>query len=349
MLSGKLARWGACCALGLAAVTQAATVEVYPLLNRGESADLGVYANTRKLCEIKIASAADDTGKTAACRFELPADAAALEVRGEYGGVHWQTQKRYLRKGTQTWSLVDFAPVGGLLNQAGKPYGARMAEFIPAAKAFAAKHLGEAAASAIETVKPARDADIVAAEKRLGFKLPPDFVSLLGKVGAMRVGDHYTMDATDIADADTQMRKSWGTPDEAMAREYSPKQRERLRASTILFTEVGDGLGGLLYSPPPNSTCGDKPYYRWISQEGGDYRLLKPGRVCMDFAEAFRWLLDGFLVSDYADALDTEKQSLLIDSSAGVQPLVLRIEPERFHIGLEWRWQGPNGHWREPD
>ena len=40
---------------------------------------------------------------------------------------------------------------------------------------------------------------------------------------------------------------------------------------------------------------------------------------------------------------------LLIDSSAGVQPLVLEVAPERFGIDLRVRWQGRNGLWRAPD
>ena len=329
---------------------QAATLDIYPYLSQGEMADLSVLANGQKLCEIKIASAGEDESRKPACRFELPASATSLTVRGEYGGTHWKTQRRYLRKGETTVQLADFAPVGGLLGQAGKPYGQRIGEFISAAREFAATHLGAVYAErGIRAGKPASEADVAAAEKRLGYALPQDFVSMQRKVGAFTIGDHYVMSLEQIADADTQMRKYWGTPEEAMASEFSEKQRAVLRASAILFTEVGDGFGGLRYRPPPNKTCGDKPYYQWISQEGGDHRLLRPDRSCMDFAEALRWLLEGFLLDEYADKLSAEKQVLLIDSSTGVQAVALRVDFDRFAPELVVRWQGPNGLWREPE
>ncbi len=343
----------ACAALSALAWTagaQAAAVEIYPYLGKGDMAHLAVSANGRTLCEIRIERAGEEEWRRPACRFDLPAGADSLSVRGEYGSGAGQAEKRGVRKGETTLRLADFSPVGGLLGQTGKSYGERIAEFIPAAKAFAAAHLGETyAEGSIRAGKPAGAAEIAAAEKRLGYALPVDFVSMLRTAGALTIGDHYATSAAQIADADAQMRKDWGTPEAAMASEFSEKQRAALRASTILFTEVGDGLGGLRYRPPPNKSCGDKPYYQWISQEGGDSRLLHPDRSCMDFAEAFRWVLEGFLIEAYADELGAEKQTLLIDSSTGVQPIVLRVEPDRFAVDLVVRWQGPNGLWREPD
>lgn len=335
--------------LASSGASSAATLEIHPYLREGDSADLTVFVDGKEACAIKIAKAAADVHKKPACRFELPASASKLSMRGAYEGVHWSTNQRYRHQGEQSWPLLDFAPVGRRLTQPGKSYGERVADFLAAAKAFAGKQLGADYALSIETGKPAGAEEIAAAEKRLGYALPAEFVSIQRTVGAFHIDDHGLMRVADVADADTQMRKVWGTPEEAMQESYSDKARANLRASTLLFTEVGDGYGGLRYRPAPTKTCGDQPFYQWISQEGGDQALRHADGRCMDFAAAFRWLIDGFLMEGLADELASEKDLLLIDSSIGVQSLALNTDVDRFAVSLGVRWQGPNGLWRSPD
>ncbi|GAA0716658.1 hypothetical protein [Dokdonella soli] len=327
----------------------AATIEIYPYLGEGDSADLTVLVGGESRCSIKIANAARDISKTPVCKFELPASATSLTVRRGYGDVHSATQKRQPRKGEQSWRIVDFGVAGSRLAQSGKPYGERMVDFIAAADAFGAKQFGADHGRSIAIGKPVGHAEVEAAEKRLGYALPVDFVSMQEKVGAIAIGDHSLTAIGDVADAYTQMRKVWGTPEDAMQSDYSESMQKTLKASTLLFTEVGDGYGGLFYRPPPSKRCGDKGFYYWTSQEGGSASLMNEDGSCMDFAAAFRWVLEGFLLEGYADELSSEKRALLVDSSNPVQPLVLRTNSNRFGIELGVRWQGPNGFWRSPD
>lgn len=336
-------------AVAAAAPAAAATFEIHPYLREGEGADLAVLADGKPVCAIKIERAAADVHKKPACRFELPPSASKLSVRGSYEGVHWETKKRFRHQGERSWPLVDFAAVSRRLTQPGKSYGERTADFLAAAKAFAASQLGADHISGVATDKPAGAAEIEAAEKRLGYALPAEFVSIQRTLGAFDIGDHGLMPVGKIADADTQMRQVWGTPEDAMRRDYSDQERANLRASTLLFTEVGDGYGGLRYRPAPTKTCGERPFYQWISQEGGNLALKEADGRCMDFAAAFRWLLEGFLIDDYADELASAKGALLIDSSVVVLPLALNTQAEGFGVELAVRWQGPNGLWRSPD
>lgn len=326
---------------------RAATVEVYAYLGEDEAADLVLLADGKDVCAIKVAKPTAAIYDTPSCRFEWPSSVKTFGVRGSYEGRHWRTQGRYRHEGAESWPVVDFAPVGGRLKAPGKSYGERMADFVGAANAFARQRVGLDNES-IVVAEPVGAAEVAAAEKRLGYALPPDFVSMLRTVGPLAIDDHSVMSIEHVDDADTQMVKVWGTPEEAMASDYGEQQRANLRASTLLFTEVGDGLGGLRYRPPPTRTCGDRPLYQWISQEGGDDLLLRPDGSCMDFAEAFRWVLDGMLLEGLADELDSEKGALLVDTSQDVMPLVLRTEPDRFGVALVVRWQGPNGYWRAP-
>lgn len=335
--SSRLRRVGGGLLLAFAAASaQATTVQIYPYLDPGAQADLVLQVNGESRCSIKIASAAQDLYKTPACRFELPAAGASIGVRGTYAAAKGKSTRV-----ERSWRLVDFAGVGGLLAQPGKPYGERMAAFIPAASAFAVKHLGNAYRGAIEAGQPANQADVEAAEKRLGYALPADFVSMQRRVGALTIGDHYLTPIGSVADADTQIRTLWGTPEEAMRESYSDARRAGLRASTLLFTEVGDGLGGLRYRPAPTKTCGSRDLYEWVSQEGSDRVLKNADGSCMDFAAAFRWVLEAFLIGDWSDELRGEGV-LLVDSSAAALALKLRSEFGEGGVGLDVAWRGPH-------
>lgn len=342
-------RWAALFACAFACPVQATSVDVFAYPAEDEGVNLVLLADGKEVCAITIAHPAKAVRDTPACHFEWPPSVAKLTVRGSYEGTHWRTGKRYRHQGEQSWPLVDFGPVAARLKPAGKPYGDRLADFIKAANAFARERIGQGHELA-RAGKPASDAEIAAAEKRLGYALPREFVSMLRTLGSVTLNaDNAVIGVDQIDDAGTQMRKVWGTPDEAMKADYSEKQRANLRASTLLFSEAGDGYGGLRYRPAPTETCGDKPFYQWISQEGGDAKLLHADRRCMDFAEAFRWLIDGFLIDAYADDLRAKEGALLVDTSLDSMPLVLQTEPDRFGISLTVRWQGPNGLWRSPE
>jgi hypothetical protein len=319
-----------------AAAANAATVEVHSGLDPGARADLVVQVRGEIRCTIRIAGAAAELRGAPACRFELPASAASLDLRGTYAPANAGRMPV-----ERSWRLVDLAGVAGLLSQPDLSYGERMAAFIPAANAFAARQLGEAHAGAVEAGTPASQAEIEAAEKRLGYALPADFVSMQRRVGALALGDHYLTPIGSVNDADTQMRTLWGTPEEAMRESYSEARRTALRASTLLFTEAGDGFGGLRYRPAPTKACGSRDLYEWVSQEGGDRVLRNADGSCMDFAAAFRWVLEGLLFADWSDALGGE-QALLVDSSAAVQRMKLGEAPGEPGIGLEAAWRGPH-------
>jgi len=333
--SDRLRRAGGLLLAFAAASAQATTVEIYPYLDPGATVDLALQVNGESRCTIKIAGGAQNLYK-AACRFELPAAGASIGARGTYAAAKGKSVHV-----EHSWRVVDFAAVGGPLSQPGKPYGERMAAFIPAAAAFAVKHLGATYRGAIEAGQPASQADIEAAEKRLGYALPADFVSMQRKVGALTIGDHYLTPIGSVNDADTQMRKLWGTPEEAMRESYSEARRADLRASTLLFTEVGDGLGGLRYRPAPTKVCGSRDLYEWVSQEGSDRVLKNADGSCMDFAAAFRWVLEAFLIDGWSDELDGEGV-LLVDSSAAVQVLRLRSELGADGVALDVAWRGPH-------
>jgi len=342
-----MTRWGgiALC-IGLAAthgtIARTVGIELHPIVDAGAAVDLEVLVDGRVQCTVKKESGVDVSAQSA-CRFDLPAQARALSVRGEYGAAASASQRRWSRKGEVAANLLDFAAVGRLLDSPGKSYGERVADFVAAAHRFQRAHAPDHPLG-LEIGKPVAAERIDAAQRRLGYALPEDFVSMQRVVGALRVGDHHVTAIDDIADAYTQMRQNWGTPEEAMKSDYSASEQAVLRASTLLFTEVGDGLGGLRYRPPPTKACGGRAAYSWISQESGGGLLKAANGDCMDFAGAFRWLLEGFVADDLASELADDGGVVLFDLSRAVQRLDLRLDREAapFHADLSIRWQGPN-------
>jgi len=298
--------------------------------------DLVIDVDGKPACSLHRDVAGDAT-RAVLCRFELAPGPHALRAHGEYA-LDGDDGKRHARKGEQAIALVDFAPAASLLSKADRPYGERVAAFIKATRAFAREHGVEVW---LEVGKPADAATIDRARQRLGFDLPADLVSLQRTVGAIRIGDHAMTSAADLRDAYGAIVKDWGTPEAAMQEDYSPKMQELLKASTLLFTEVGDGLGGLLYRPPPTKACGAQGIYYWTSQEGGDENLSANG-ACPDFAAAFRWLVEAFVIDDLARSLADEHASVLVDTSTGAQALELDLaDGDAFGVGLARHWQSP--------
>ena len=322
--------------LASAASVPAAPVELSAGLWSGMTARVEVLVGDTAVCTLQRADAASDAEPT--CRFELPLATARLRLRGEYA-----TPKdgggRLRHAGERAIALLDFAPVSRELDATQRPYGERVAAFLRKLRAFERQQRVDAG---IGTGTPETAAAIAAAEQRLGYALPPELASLLRTVGAIEVGDHSMTAAASLRDGYSAIVKDWGTPEAAMAEDYGPRMQTFLKASTLLFTEVGDGLGGLLYRPPPTKACGERGIYYWTSQESGDENLSANG-ACPDFAGAFRWLLEGFAIGALADDLADERDVVLIDTATGTQPLKLQFSDEPgFAVGLARRWNGPH-------
>ncbi|WP_395683978.1 hypothetical protein [Dokdonella sp.] len=338
-----MAGWKRACAAaivlcGLASMHQAAAApfELSALLWRGIEVDLVILADGKTVCTLKGKEAGNAAAEPG-CRFDLAPATRVLQVRGRYT-TNNGAGKPVAHAGTQALRLLDMASTSRHLLDVQRPYGERVGAYIDALRSLARDNGVELD---IEAGTPVDAAAIAAAEKRLGFALPPEFVSLQRTLGAIRIGDHGMTRVASLRDAYGAIVTDWGTPESAMTDDYSPKMQELLRASTLLFTEVGDGLGGLVYRPPPTKACGGRGIYYWTSQEGSEHNLSANG-ACPDFTGAFRWLLEGFVVADFADDLDEEKGIVLVDSSIGGQTLRLGVSDDPgFAVGIAQRWNGP--------
>ncbi len=335
--SSKFATRLALLALSLPCTSSAATFEIESLFYGAESVDMSIVVDGHEQCRIIREAGDERQEKGTPCRFSATVSTHPIVVMGKYGDQDSEGGPRTTRKVKTTFDLIDFEPATRQLTTPGKPFGPRVAAFIKEAKHFASQH--NLQSFDLQGSKPASHADIEKAQKRLGYALPSELVSLLTTIGAIREGDNAMTSVESITDSYTTMQKDWGTEEADLIDSYSPGMLELLKASTLMYTEVGDGLGGLLYRPPPTKACGDKGLYVWTTQEEGTESLSKNG-ACPDFERVFRWLLDRFVIERLAEEVQEDTHLVLIDSTKGVQHLQLSAQNyEVFRLELASVWQ----------
>jgi hypothetical protein len=275
------------------------------------------------------------------CTMALPPDVATLTASGDMRLVDEKRRPRRVR-GSTTFQIVDVGPLLAPLRDASRPLGARVRAFVAAKAAFDARHADlETAVVAIGESGPAKAVEIAEAEKRLGFRLPREYVELLRDVGQIEIDDSSTSAADEITNTWDAMLKQWGTPLKALEAELQPATRALFRATALVFTEVGDGLGGLLFHPAAPA-CHGAPAFYFVHQEDGsmnDPLLLKHADgSCRDYVSATHWLLVTQALARYEDGAD---DVILVDRSAS-SPTATELIPfgtEAFQLGVQGQWE----------
>lgn len=250
------------------------------------------------------------------CTLPLPATVTVIRLSGE---VRWKDgQKgRQVSKGTQSWKVLDLGPVAAPLRDGSRPFGSRMKGLVAALGAFekGAGELVEPSAYLVDAGEKGTAASVAAAEKRLGYSLPPDYANLVVDFGVPQLGDSYFERPEKLASAFEQMVTRWGTPRSQLEKGLSAKTKALYRSGTLLYTEVGDGLGGLLYRPAGVPECGGKAGFWGVHQDDLDSpELLRAGDgSCRSFLQSVLWILSEQLFQGYDDTGDA---GVVVDRSA---------------------------------
>lgn len=257
-----------------------------------------------------------DGKERVACTVPLPEPAKAIRLSGEVRWRHWQKGNR-LSKGTQSWRVLDVSSLAAPLRDASRPFAERMKALLAARPAFESSSGGliEESADRIEAGEKSPAAAVVAAEKRLGYALPEGYASLVTGLGTPTIGDSSFEKPESLADAFEQMVKGWGTPRSALEKELSPAAKAYYRSGTILFTESGDGYGGLLYRPAPVPECGGRAAFSWFHQDAMESAelLRRADGSCVDFPTAVLRVLARELFAQYDDTGD---EGVVVDRSS---------------------------------
>lgn len=259
-----------------------------------------------------------------ACTVPLPESVKAIRLSGEVRWTHWEKGKR-VSKGTQSWKVLDVSPMAAPLRDASRPLAERVKALLAARPAFerGSGGLVEESGYRIEAGERSPRAAVAAAEKRLGYALPDGYASLVTGLGAPTIGDSSFERPEALADAFEQMVTGWGTPRAVLEKQLSPAAKALYRSGTILFTEVGDGYGGLLYRPASAGECGGKAELSWFHQDDVHRAaiLRRADGSCMDFPAAVLRVLADQLFAQYDDTGD---EGIVVDRSAPA-PFRLRL------------------------
>jgi SMI1 / KNR4 family (SUKH-1) len=267
------------------------------------------------------------------CALALAAEVSTITLTGEFSA---ESGKR-MQKGTMRWQVVDMASFLRPLRERTRLMGDRVRDFLKQ-KAFEARHASvlEAFYLSNEMADPAPE--IAAAEKRLGFPLPAEHRHLLSTVGGLRLGDSSMTHAAEIKRSYAAMIDDWETPKSELDKALTKSTRALLEGTTLLYTEVGDGYGGLLYRPAGEPKCADGPAYYWIHQdEINEPELLqRAGGGCVDYTSAMIYTIaqDGLVEYD-----SSEPNVVVVDRSAPeAQRLELAYEGRGFAFRLRQDW-----------
>jgi hypothetical protein len=300
-------------ALATAAAPPSVVIEVLHAEERSGTVTLGVDGAPPCVIVLK-----GDGKSREACTFALPATAKEIRLTGEVKWKHWQ-KGRQVSKGTQSWRILDIGPMVAPLRDASRPFGARMKALLAARPAFekGAGGLIEESPSLVEAGEKATAAAVAAAEKRLGYTLPSEYASLVVESGVTQLGDSHFERPEKLSSAFDQMVTQWETPRARLEKVLSERTKALYRSGTILFTEVGDGLGGLLYRPGPVSDCGGKAAFYGMHQDGIDAPEILRARdgSCRTFLQAMLWVFSEQLFQQYDDTGDV---GIVIDESSPV-------------------------------
>lgn len=268
------------------------------------------------------------------CALTLASDVTAITLTGEFsadGGKRMQ-------KGTMRWQVVDIGPFLRPLRDRTRPMGDRVRDFLKQKAAFEARHASVLEAFYLSNAMPDPASEIAAAEKRLGFPLPGEHRHLLATVGGLELGDSSMTRAADIKRSYAAMIEDWETPKVELDKALTKSTRALLDATTLLYTEVGDGYGGLLYRPVGEPKCADGPAFYWIHQdEINEPELLqRASGGCVDYTSAIIFTIaqDGLVEYD-----SSEPNVVVVDRSAPEpQKLELTYDGSGFAFRLRQDW-----------
>lgn len=233
--------------------------------------------------------------------LSLPAATQAIVIRGNLAWTHDRFGAQ-VSKGTSHRPVVDITELMRPFRNDRLSWSERLRQLEAAQESFEGKYeqLGAEVNPRVELGERATASQIAAAERRLGFPLPPDHAKMLIEVGAWSVGDSALTQATDLAPAFQQMIDLWETPAKAM-NALPDKTKAFLQRSMILFSETGDGYSALICQPLLEEGKPATYRYYWLTQdEITSPELLKDrDGTPFDHARAMSWLLANQVIRPY--------------------------------------------------
>lgn len=310
------------------------------------TAEFSFWALGRELCRYSGRAPEGANLERGRCRFELPADAKELEVRGAFERDTWLRREQRLAvrraQGSRTFRLRDLSALTRPLRDERSSWGERICRSLAAQSALAAELEGEELLRV--TGPPVAAEDLDAAEQRLGAALPAGYRALMQEVGPISLGSASVVAPGDLETFDRTLA-SWGYRSSGRWLDWVTAPMVARAARTAAFyLEPGDGTGAQLLALGEEAACPGGLATAMVHDESmaDDLERLAAGEwTCTTFDELFvawhaRSVIDGYkglLVED-----DDTQPQVLLDTSAPSQVLHLRYETDErgtFRVDLE--------------
>jgi hypothetical protein len=237
------------------------------------------------------------------------------------------------------WKSIDVAPLLEPLRTLESSPPEQLRLFLKAQEQFIEAHgdlIDVESAPVFELGDKYPAKEVQQAESRLGYSLPKAHASLLQSAGQLQIEDSFMMPPAALNDALTQMRREWGTPDYALQR--LPKETQSFyKSGVILFTEAGDGYGGLLMQPSKDTV---PPKFYWIHQDEivSPELLHQHDGTAATYAQA---LIQTIARLGFVQYESDVTAAVFVDSGSHA-PLEYRLIPEpsddgvHFELRLDW-------------
>jgi hypothetical protein len=289
-----------------------------------EMAEISFSLDGKKVCQIK--SSVKTKGNNT-CRFTAPAGHHRLMLDGNVM-VRYEG-KKVRRVVQQTFALLDAAPITTTLRDLSKPAQTRIPLFLAMHDAVLqdrAKLLGEAMPEKIlKKIQPDLPADIVAAEKRLGFAIPMAFRQILTTVGPLDFGDSTMLRAKRLRRFfGEDIYGVWGIELTDLEKKLGKNAVEFAKASTMLYEHIGDGTDALVYRPSGDAQCKNGPAFYWILNDSDAVNpIINQRGQCATDEEALNWLID----TEYFNTITYRTDTALFDST--------RKSPQQFQLRFD--------------
>jgi hypothetical protein len=287
------------------------------------------HAAGKELCSFRGRAPAGQNSTAGTCRLELPAGTRQLTVKGTYTVARWDAGTNRTRvataTGAQDFVLRDGSSLTAPLRDTALGVKDRWQRVADAERRLVSGWDGY---PLLQWGAAARDVDLKEAAARLGYPLPTGYQDLVTRLGTLQFGDNQVPPPSILVPARTTILKEWSYGDGGRRPSWLDAETDRLLArSVILFFEVGDGMGGALFLPPPNDRCGQgwastTFHEESLAEDMG--RLAAGGMDCTGFEQRLRDAFQAHVFDAQAAELADETGEVLIDEGAEAQRLHLR-------------------------
>lgn len=310
---------------------------IYPWMDEGDQ-----FLATFVLDGVEV-YAADHTAQSSGrsnvpvCKFTISREAKRLRLTGE-----WMPKNGKRSTFDKVWQLMDFAPFTADLYDFSRPLIDRVISFDKKLRAIEIESEGDFRNVLTLREATSQEADFDAAESRLGVKLPVALRELLRY--RIVIGEHSQFfAATRIDFVSAEATRNWGYNGPGLNLDHvtSPEIKALYDRSVLVFSEVGDGCGGLAWDP---SGAGDAEWF-WVHEEfiAKPVFLRRADGHPLPAADALLNVFQRFVIPTVSDLLefsadDSEPQfALAVDTALPAARMTLSFDSQSGMPQLHFR------------